>query len=287
MKWFSSMFKMYVLGLRLTALHLLRRKIRRGLYLLIRPIDYWRTFEFPIAYEYLLPTSGEHILDVGSPKLFCMHIVARCSAHVYAMDIYDDQGLTDTMFYKSATGRDTLHVLIGDVRKLPFGDGSLDKVFSISVLEHVFPPEGGDVEALREIARVLRPGGKLVLTVPFTKRFRVEYLKQDVYERKRTATNDLVFYQRRYDAPSLQKLFSDVGELEIEQEEFICERFWHWRQRELWNVVGEGNKLKRLSLAPLYPILAMIFLKRTSMPLPNANVMAACIKLQKKPVEIT
>ncbi|MGV8930828.1 MAG: class I SAM-dependent methyltransferase [Luteimonas sp.] len=50
-----------------------------------------------------------------------------------------------------------------DVTALGFGDGSLDAVISLDVLEHVpdYPA------ALREFARVLRPGGVLVLTIPF------------------------------------------------------------------------------------------------------------------------
>jgi SAM-dependent methyltransferase len=201
---------------------------------------------------------------------------------VYATDIYDDKGLTDTAFYKSSTGTDTLHVLTADVRQLPFADGSLDKVFSISVLEHVFPAEGGDVKALKEIARVLQPAGRLVFTVPFTKQSRVDYLKQDVYDRKRTTADEAVFYQRRYDAHSLQKLLADVDEFEVERQEYICERFYHRPQKELWNIIGEGNKLKRLALAPLYPIFAMIFLKRSSIPLPASDAMAVCISLRKK-----
>ena len=50
-----------------------------------------------------------------------------------------------------------------DVTALRFGDGSLDAVVSLDVLEHV-PAYSA---ALREFARVLRPGGVLALTVPF------------------------------------------------------------------------------------------------------------------------
>ena len=278
----GSTFRIYVLGLRLGLLHVLRAQIRRGIYLLIRPMDYWRTLEFPIALEYLLPVPGERILDVGSPKLISMYIATRCNAHVYAMDIYDDGGLTDTLFYTSSTGTDTLHVLTGDVRELPFADSSLDKVFSISVLEHVFPAEGGDVKALKEIARVLRPAGRLVFTVPFTRQSRVDYLKQDVYDRKRMTTEEMVFYQRRYDAHSLQTLLAAGDEFEVERQEYICERFYHRPKKELWSIIGEGNKFKRLALAPLYPVFALIFLKRSSTPLPASDSMAVCMSLRKK-----
>ena len=50
-----------------------------------------------------------------------------------------------------------------DVTALPFASASLDAVASLDVLEHV--PDYA--LALREFARVLRPGGHLVLSVPF------------------------------------------------------------------------------------------------------------------------
>ncbi len=273
---------MFLLGLRLGWIYILAGNLRRGLYLLIRPIDYWRTLELPISFEYLQPEPGEQILDVGSPKLISMYIASHAGAHVHAMDIYDDGGLSDSTVFKNAAGTDTLHVMIGDVRQLAFQDNSLDKVFSVSVLEHVFPPAGGDTAALREIARVLRPGGRLVFTVPFVPRARVDYVDKDVYDRPRTGADEQVFYQRRYDAGTLRLLLQTDERLEIERQEYICERFYHGSGRELWNVIGEGNKFKRLALAPLYPIFAWIFLKRTATPSPGAEYMAACVSMRKK-----
>jgi SAM-dependent methyltransferase len=50
-----------------------------------------------------------------------------------------------------------------DGRTFPFADGEFDSVVSFEALEHVFTPE----RFIAEIGRVLRPGGTLLLTVPF------------------------------------------------------------------------------------------------------------------------
>jgi Methyltransferase domain len=50
-----------------------------------------------------------------------------------------------------------------DAEHLSFPDGSLDLVLSNDVLEHVAEPD----DAIAEIARVLRPGGRLLLSIPF------------------------------------------------------------------------------------------------------------------------
>ena len=49
-----------------------------------------------------------------------------------------------------------------DARCLPFADGAFDRIIAAEVLEHI--PEDG--AALAELARVLRPGGVMAVTVP-------------------------------------------------------------------------------------------------------------------------
>lgn len=50
-----------------------------------------------------------------------------------------------------------------DIHQMPFPDGSFDVVLCNHVLEHV----QDDIQAMREIRRVLRPGGWAILQVPF------------------------------------------------------------------------------------------------------------------------
>ena len=58
------------------------------------------------------------------------------------------------------------HVTYYDGTRLPFDDKSFDHVLCVEVLEHVPNPES----MLSDIHRVLRPGGSLVLTVPWSAR---------------------------------------------------------------------------------------------------------------------
>jgi SAM-dependent methyltransferase len=53
--------------------------------------------------------------------------------------------------------------LFGDAHRLPFGDETLDSVLCTEVLEHLERPAG----CLRELHRVLRPGGMVVVSAPF------------------------------------------------------------------------------------------------------------------------
>lgn len=50
----------------------------------------------------------------------------------------------------------------GDATAMPFADGAFDRVIAAEVLEHI----PGDQRAIREITRVLRPGGVAAVTVP-------------------------------------------------------------------------------------------------------------------------
>jgi len=57
---------------------------------------------------------------------------------------------------------DIIEPLQYDGLTLPIDDASIDYAISFEVLEHV----GDELQSLRELARVIRPGGRLVMSVP-------------------------------------------------------------------------------------------------------------------------
>ena len=103
--------------------------------------------------EKILP--GMKILDVGCGgqpyKKYCNHFVYK--AHDFAKLDASTQ---------INEGRYGLLDYISDISHIPERDCCFDVVLNTEVLEHVPNP----IEAVKEMARLLRPGGKLILTAP-------------------------------------------------------------------------------------------------------------------------
>ena len=64
------------------------------------------------------------------------------------------------------TGYSNVHI-VADLEELPFEDGSVDRIISVAVLEHVTTP----IQHVAEFIRVLKPGGELLVFVPFLQPF--------------------------------------------------------------------------------------------------------------------
>jgi 2-polyprenyl-3-methyl-5-hydroxy-6-metoxy-1,4-benzoquinol methylase len=98
---------------------------------------------------------GLQFLDAGcGTGLFSAMAVER-GATVTSLDV------GEALLARVAEKCDSTRV-VGDLAALPFADASFDIVMSTEVIEHLAQP----VDGVRELVRVLRPGGRLVLTTP-------------------------------------------------------------------------------------------------------------------------
>lgn len=68
---------------------------------------------------------------------------------------------TQGMLQQAAANGVECQLVVGCAQNLPFGDGVFDLVSSVTVIQHISHMDQGD--ALKEMARVLRPGGHILL----------------------------------------------------------------------------------------------------------------------------
>jgi SAM-dependent methyltransferase len=122
----------------------------------VRPLDFRRADECSRVIEWLAPAAGERILDVGCGDGFYDRRIAHIGALVDAIDARPER-LALAMRWNPHP-RVRLHHMSAEA--LEFPDNYFDKAVSICVLEHIADDEG----ALRHLHRVLRPGGRLVLS---------------------------------------------------------------------------------------------------------------------------
>lgn len=106
-------------------------------------------------------TAGISLLDAGAGeqpyKKYCQHL------HYVSQDFAQ---------YNPEAKKEGLQMqhwdygkldIISDVTAIPRPDGSFDAVLCTEVIEHIVNP----IEAIKEFARLLKPGGQLLLTAPF------------------------------------------------------------------------------------------------------------------------
>ena len=118
--------------------------------------NYWRAREIEEVVRYGLP--GGRGLDLGCGDGILMSILSRHSGLQGLTGIDVDPQETAL----AAKSQAYTQVVTGPADRLPFATGTFDYVFSNSVLEHI--PDIDSV--LAEVARVLRPMGRFLFTVP-------------------------------------------------------------------------------------------------------------------------
>jgi ubiquinone/menaquinone biosynthesis C-methylase UbiE len=111
--------------------------------------------------EALEPHSGQRLLEVGPGTGYYSLPVAEWLAPAGRLEVLDVQQemLDHTMRAAAERGLDNIAATRGDAQDLPYQDASFDSAFLVTVLGEV-PDQDA---ALRELRRVLKPGGRLVV----------------------------------------------------------------------------------------------------------------------------
>lgn len=118
----------------------------------------WRSPVSTAVVEAIAPKAGERVLDLGAGMGAATVEAARTGATVLAVD--------PTPFMRAILGarcrwpgRGSVQVLDGAAESLSIEDGSIDALWTVNTIHHWTDRP----RACRELARVVRPGGRILL----------------------------------------------------------------------------------------------------------------------------
>jgi SAM-dependent methyltransferase len=230
---------------RVAFLALVKGRVREGLRLMLASVGYWRFWPNALI-AHLLRSGAQRVLDVSSPKVLSLYLGAR-GKPIVATDLDDSKIFSRWQTLARLSGVKDYTVEYQDARKLSYPDNSFDAVYSISVIEHI--PGKGDTEALEDFGRVVRPGGLVVVEVPYRHQGKDHFFE---YDSKGAPLASPQFYERHYDAGSLAaRLFNPAG-LQLIGKVFQGESL----PVDPWIATRRLPRLFRTCILPFEPLLA-------------------------------
>jgi len=125
---------------------------------LLQKFWHWRRF---IAIDRFSEKVSGDILDIGSADGYFTAEIARTTgcSNIYGIDVLPSSVAYAKNRYRSDP---RFHFSLGDGHKLKFPATRFSAVYCLEAMEHVFNP----AQVLKEIKRVLKPGGYTVILVP-------------------------------------------------------------------------------------------------------------------------
>lgn len=182
-----------------------------GIYgLMFWPMVSVRYFEFGFMWATLSAVAFRNYLDISSPRLFPLLIaIKNVGVHVTLLNP-DRNDLAMTRQFAIAAGIEDRCRFNSDlIGTAPFEDASFEIISSISVLEHI--PD--DTQAVKRIWDLLKPQGRLLLTVPCAPVYLEEYSDRDEYGLLNPGEDGFFFFQRYYNREALQeRIFRITGQ---------------------------------------------------------------------------
>jgi SAM-dependent methyltransferase len=168
------------------------------------------------------------VLEVGCSSGFFLEEVRREMPHAFVIGADFVGGPLRAL----AERRPDLPLLQFDLTRCPLADGCVDVVVLLNVLEHI----GDDAAAVREAARILRPGGAVVIEVPAGPHL------YDVYDK-------VLMHYRRYELGGLRRLLQECGlsvALASSLGSFLYPAFWYVKRKNRRFLSAPAEEQRRI-----------------------------------------
>lgn len=181
-----------------------------------------RSTEFAFLFDKISKYQPKTVLDVGTGMTALPHMMRSCGLVVTAIDNikdYWDFGMYNRHFY----------VINDDITKTKLTE-KFDMITCISVLEHIVDHK----EAMKSMYKLLKPGGFLVLTCPYTE----DKYVANVYELDKSPIDykSFSFITQSFSKKELDGWLSE-SYFELSEQEY-----WRYYKGEAWTC---GEKLER------------------------------------------
>lgn len=246
------------------------------------------------------PQTGEAIIDLGCGTGYYLYLLSNLPLNLKLTGFDNDKkALEEAKLLLS--NNESINFVTGDMHKMPFKDNSFDKTVASEVLEHV----ENDEQVLKEIYRILKPNGILVISVPSVNYpffwDPINFILQHLFK---THIKTGFFaglwsgHLRLYSLYNLKKKFEKIGfKVEIAQElTYWCLPFNHYLinivARLLYDVkispkIADKISKFKVSKKPLIIALAFKFVNwvdKLNEVFPQRNGVNVFIKVKKLPV---
>lgn len=165
------------------------------------PMDSTRYFEFHEAWKSLKGLVFTRYLDVSSPRLMPLFLLKAVPGATAELINPDPGDLRETEKLANALGlKSRCEFFNGILDNAGFTPGSFDLITCISVLEHI-PQDKAVIETMWTL---LRPSGKLILTLPCMAQPLEQYISHNQYGVLNSGDDGYTFWQRYYDRERLE-----------------------------------------------------------------------------------
>ena len=155
----------------------------------------------------------ECCLDIGSGA-YPAFLIGLEATHKYGLEQSVSDDIAETA---KSYGITPVEYNLIQTEPFPFEDGFFDAVTMLAVIEHIEPPKVSGM--LREINRILKPGGTLMLTTPAAW---TDKLLQTMAYLKLISREEIEDHKDVFTRKKLQRFLSEAGFDGIETGAFEC-----------------------------------------------------------------
>jgi SAM-dependent methyltransferase len=156
------------------------------------------------AVRALAPQQGDRVLDAGCGTGLTVRRYFHADLRVAALDL---SGRSLAHLRATIGTTESLALVRGNLAALPFADGAFDRVLCANAIQHL-PTKKARSDCVRELARVTRPGGRLVVTAHgySTPKRRAGWVKEGT---AKSSSGDIQ-YIYRFDGPEFRLLLEEA-----------------------------------------------------------------------------